>query len=72
MQLLIPMVASIVFGLAATTLIVLVLVPVAYSLFGMAGEQVRAMEAAEDLARVPATTPSNDPMLPALAGAEHG
>jgi len=38
-QLLIPMAASLVFGLAATTVIVLVLVPVAYSLFGMAAEQ---------------------------------
>jgi len=38
----------------------------------VAGEQVRAMETAEELARAPATTVSGDPMLPALAGAEHG
>ena len=71
-QLLIPMVASIVFGLAATTLIVLILVPVSYSLFGMAGEQVLAMETAEELARVPASTSAGEPMLAALMGAEHG
>jgi HAE1 family hydrophobic/amphiphilic exporter-1 len=70
-QLLIPMVASIVFGLAATTLIVLILVPVAYSLFGLAGEQERAIATAEALARVPAANES-EPMLPAWAGAEHG
>jgi HAE1 family hydrophobic/amphiphilic exporter-1 len=70
-QLLIPMVASIVFGLAATTLIVLILVPVAYSLFGLAAEQERALATAEELARVPAAA-GHDPFLPSLAGAEHG
>ena len=70
-QLLVPMVASIVFGLTATTLIVLVLVPVAYSLFGMAAEQQRAMETAAEISRVPAPV-SADPLVSALAGAEHG
>tara|TARA_A200000159_G_scaffold25925_1_gene22898 strand:- start:1716 stop:1919 length:204 start_codon:yes stop_codon:yes gene_type:complete len=39
-QFLVPMATSLVFGLAATTLIVLVLVPVMYSFFGTLAESV--------------------------------
>jgi Cu/Ag efflux pump CusA len=39
-QFLVPMATSLVFGLAATTLIVLVLVPVMYSFFGTSARSV--------------------------------
>jgi len=39
-QFLVPMATSLVFGLAATTLIVLVLVPVMYSFFGTSAQSV--------------------------------
>jgi Cu/Ag efflux pump CusA len=39
-QFLVPMATSLVFGLAATTLIVLVLVPVMYSFFGLSARSV--------------------------------